>query len=319
MPGERICMVVPCYNEEIALPLFIDKMQEVRKNLQDKLGLGLEYIFVDDGSTDGTSVFLKRYCAEDPNAHYIRLSRNFGKEAAIYAGLRASKADLTGLIDCDLQDPPELLVEMAEAILREGYDCGAARRVSRTGEPVVRSLFAKCFYRFMDIFTNTAIPDGARDFRLMNRNMCDAVLRLCEYNRFSKGIFSWVGFDTKWIAYENRQRVAGSTKWSFRKLSRYAFDGIIGFTVRPLEIAAWAGVFFFVLSFVGILFVVIRKILFGDPVAGWPSMVCIILFCSGVQLFCTGIIGEYLAKTYVEVKRRPICIIKETDIKDFKL
>ena len=310
----RLCLIVPCHNEEDVLPLFRQECGRVLRQMKETNGLDTCCLFIDDGSTDGTLALLRKFHAEDPEGvRYISFSRNFGKEAAIYAGICESDGDFTAVMDADLQDPPSFLPVMLKALTEEGYDCAAARRMDRSGEPPVRSWFAERFYRIINHASRTHIEEGARDFRMMTRQMTDAVKSMAEYNRFSKGIFSWVGFNTKWIPYENVNRAAGKTKWSFRSLSYYAIDGIVGFTTKPLEIAAWLGMLFFMMSVIGILFVIARKLLFGDPVSGWPSLVCIILFCSGVQLFCTGIIGQYLAKTYIEVKNRPVYIVKETE------
>ncbi|HCK87889.1 MAG TPA: glycosyltransferase [Erysipelotrichaceae bacterium] len=309
----RLCLIVPCHNEEEVLPLFTEECAKVFPVLKETYDVDTEFLFVDDGSTDGTLKYLRSYVQSHEGARYISFSRNFGKEAAMYAGICESDADFTGIMDADLQDPPSFLPKMMKAILEEGYDCAAARRSDRKGEPPVRSWFAARFYKIINHATRTHIEEGARDFRIMTRQMTEAVKSMSEYNRFSKGIFSWVGFSTKWIPYENVNRAAGKTKWSFRSLSYYALDGIVGFTVKPLEYAAWIGMAFFLISLIGIIFVIVRKLLFGDPVSGWPSLVCIILFCSGIQLFCTGIIGQYLAKTYIEVKNRPVYIIRETE------
>ncbi len=304
-----LSIVVPCFNEEEVLPYY---RKEIEKTLS-ALKIDYEIIFVDDGSKDGTLALLRQYALSDSRLKYISFSRNFGKEAGLYAGLKRAEGDLVCVMDCDLQDPPSLLKEMIETVESGEYDCCATRRITRKGEPPVRSFFARMFYRLVNHGSDTQIMDGARDYRVMNRKMCDAVLSMSEYNRFSKGIFSWVGFNTKWIQYENVERKAGRTSWSFRSLFYYAIDGLVGYTTRPLEIAAWFGIFFFVLSIIGIIFIIVRKLLFGDPVAGWPSLVVIILFCSGIQLLCTGIIGEYLAKTYLEVKKRPVYIEKESE------
>ena len=264
-------------------------------------------------SRDGTLRVARELHAQDPRVRYVSFSRNFGKEAGIYAGLQAAKGDYVATMDADLQDPPALLPQMLDTLLTGEYDCAATRRTTRKGEPPLRSWFARKFYQIINKMSDTEIVDGARDFRLMSRKMTDAVLSMAEYNRFSKGIFSWVGFKTKWFDYENIERVAGTTKWNFWGLFKYSIEGIVGFSTTPLLIAAGAGVLFCILAFIGILFVVVRALMFGDPTSGWPSMVCIILLCSGVQLFCTGIVGEYLAKTYLEVKHRPIYIVAETE------
>ena len=308
-----ISLVVPSYNEEEAMPLFYAEADRVAAGLKQSHGADVEIIFVDDGSKDGTLRVARELHDRDPRVRYVSFSRNFGKEAAIYAGLKAAAGDYVATLDADLQDPPALLPQMLDALLTGDYDCAATRRTTRKGEPPVRSWFARKFYQIINRLGDTEIVDGARDYRLMSRKMVDAVLTMSEYNRFSKGIFSWVGFSTKWFDYENIERVAGQTKWNFWGLFEYSIEGIVGFSTAPLVLAAGAGVVFCVAAFIGILFVVVRALVFGDPTAGWPSTVCIILLCSGVQLFCLGIVGEYLAKTYLEVKHRPIYIEKETE------
>ena len=308
-----ISLIVPCYNEEEAMPLFYQEAARVAAQMEKSHGAEFEIIFVDDGSKDGTLRVARELHDADPRVRYVSFSRNFGKEAGIYAGLKAAKGDYVATLDADLQDPPALLPDMLDALLTGDYDCAATRRTTREGEPPVRSWFARMFYRIINKMSDTEIVDGARDFRLMSRRMVDAVLEMSEYNRFSKGIFSWVGFKTKWFAYQNVERVAGQTKWNFWSLFKYSIEGIVGFSTQPLVMAALAGVIFCLAAFVGIIFVVVRALIFGDPTAGWPSMVCIMLLCSGVQLFCLGIVGEYLAKTYLEVKHRPIYITRETE------
>ena len=308
-----ISLIVPCYNEEEAMPLFYKEASRVAAEMKASHGAEFEFIFVDDGSRDGTLRVARALHAQDPRVRYVSFSRNFGKEAGIYAGLQAAKGDYVATMDADLQDPPALLPQMLDTLLTGEYDCAATRRTTRKGEPPLRSWFARKFYQIINKMSDTEIVVGARDFRLMSRKMTDAVLSMAEYNRFSKGIFSWVGFKTKWFDYENIERVAGTTKWNFWGLFKYSIEGIVGFSTTPLLIAAGAGVLFCILAFIGILFVVVRALMFGDPTSGWPSMVCIILLCSGVQLFCTGIVGEYLAKTYLEVKHRPIYIVAETE------
>lgn len=305
-----LSVVVPCYNEEKALPFFYEEIIRISAALKEKYGLETEYWFVDDGSRDGTLALVKKLHAEDSRVHYVSFSRNFGKEAAIYAGLEAARGDYVTLMDADLQDPPELLPEMFEAVTG-GFDCAATRRVDRKGEPPVRSFFARCFYRLINRISKTEIVDGARDFRLMTRQMVDAILSMSEVNRFSKGIFGWVGFKTKWIEFENVERVAGETKWSFWKLFLYSINGIVAFSTAPLAIASIAGILFCGLAFLALLFIFIRALAWGDPVAGWPSMVCIILLVGGIQLFSIGVLGQYLSKTYLETKRRPVYIAKE--------
>lgn len=273
--------------------------------------LDFELIFVDDGSSDSTLEVCKNLSKEDKRVKFLSFSRNFGKEAGIYAGLNKSTGDYVTLMDVDLQDPPELLPKMYNLIKEEGYDSVGTRRVTRKGEPPIRSFFARCFYKLINKMSKTEMVDGARDYRLMTRQMVNSILEMKEYNRYSKGLFSFVGYKTKWIEYENRERVAGETKWSFWKLVIYALDGIIAFSTTPLWIAAIIGLLFCLVSFIAILIIVIKTLVFGDPVGGWPSMVCIIFFVSGIQLFCVGIIGAYLSKTYLETKHRPIYIIKE--------
>lgn len=307
-----ISLIVPCYNEEEALPLFYAEAARAAGEMAKSHGASFEFIFVDDGSTDGTLAAAKALRARDDRVRYLSFSRNFGKEAAIFAGLQAAKGDYAALLDADLQDPPALLPQMLDALLSGEYDCAATRRTTRKGEPPVRSFFARLFYRLIHRMSDTEIVDGARDFRLMSRRVVDAVLSLGEYNRFSKGIFGWVGFRTKWFSYENIERAAGKTKWSFWKLFRYSIEGIVGFSTAPLAVAALLGILFCVLALVMILVIILRTLIFGDPTSGWPSLVCIILLCSGVQLFCVGVLGEYLAKTYLEVKRRPLYLLRES-------
>jgi len=305
-----LTVIVPCYNEEENVPLFYEELMKNEPFLAEK-GMELELLYVDDGSTDKTVPEIKKLRERDPRVHLVSFSRNFGKEAAIYAGLENSRGDYVVMMDVDLQDPPSLLPEMFSYI-QEGYDSVATRRVSRKGEPPIRSFFARMFYRLMKKISKTEIMDGARDYRLMTRQMADAILSMPEYNRFTKGIFGWVGFKTKWIEYENVERARGETKWSFWKLFLYSLDGICAFSTAPLMLASIMGVFFCVVAFLMIVFIIVRKMIFGDPVSGWPSLVCIILMTSGVQFFCTGIVGQYLAKTYMEVKRRPIYLIRES-------
>ena len=304
-----LTVIVPCYNEEENVPLFYRELMENQDFFAER-GVELELLYVDDGSGDGTVAAVRRLREEDGRVHLLSLSRNFGKEAAMYAGLEHAGGDYVVVMDVDLQDPPSLLPEMF-SWLEEGYDSVATRRVSRKGEPPVRSLFARMFYRLMKKISRTEIMDGARDYRLMTRQMVDAILSMPEYNRFSKGIFGWVGFRTKWLEFENVERAKGESKWSFWKLFLYSLDGIAAFSTVPLMLASVMGVFFCVVAFLMIVFIIVRKLLFGDPVSGWPSLVCIILMVSGVQFFCTGILGQYLAKTYMEVKRRPIYLVKE--------
>lgn len=312
---EKISVVVSCYNEEKALPLFYEEMERVRK--KDFEGIvEFEYIFVNDGSKDNTLKIIKELNQKDPKVRYISFSRNFGKEAAMYAGLEAAEGDYVTLMDADLQDPPALLKQMYDAIKNEGYDSVGTRRVTRKGEPPIRSFFARMFYKIINKMSNIEMVDGARDYRLMKRQVVDSIISLKEYNRYSKGLFSFVGFDTKWIEYENVERVAGETKWSFRKLFKYALEGITAFSTTPLIFSSIVGLIFCLVAFIAIIFIIVKTLVYGDPTAGWPSMACIIVFVSGIQLFTIGIIGQYLSKTYLEVKKRPIYIIKETE-KDY--
>ena len=308
-----LSIVVPCYNEEKALPYFYDEINKISKDMGRKYRLEFEFVFVDDGSKDNTANILKNMADTDSRVKFISFSRNFGKEAALLAGLQYSSGDYTAVMDADLQDPPEMLIDMYEALTNEDYDCAAARRVTRKGEPKIRSWFAKKFYKLINKISNADIEDGARDFRLMKRCVVDAILSMKEYNRFSKGIFGWVGFKTKWIDYENVKRVAGDTKWSFTKLLLYSIDGIVAFSTVPLSVAAFLGNLFCFIAFVMILVIITKTLIWGDPVAGYPSMVCIIFLLSGVQLFTIGILGQYIAKTYMETKHRPQFIIRETN------
>jgi glycosyltransferase involved in cell wall biosynthesis len=302
-----LSLVVPCFNEEAAIPLFYAEAVKLCASLSEQF----EVIFVDDGSNDNTLSILRQLANQDKHIHYISLSRNFGKEAAMLAGLQAARGEYIALLDVDGQDPLSFIPQMLEAVASGEYDCAETRRVTRTGEPQVRSFFARRFYALMRKITDVEILDGARDFRLMNRKYLDALLTLQERNRFSKGIFPWIGFKIKWFEYENIKRAAGTTKWSFRKLFLYSLDGIIAFSTKPLAIASVAGVLLFITAFLFIIFIVIRKIIYGDPVTGWASTVCIILFSSGIQLFTIGIMGQYTAKIYSEVKKRPHYIIRE--------
>lgn len=304
-----LSVIVPCYDEEENIRDFYD---ELFKNAPffDKKEIDVELIYVDDGSKDHTVEEIRKLHGEDDRVHMVSFSRNFGKEAAIYAGLQKSKGDLVVLMDADLQDPPSLLPEMYEYI-EQGYDSVATRRVTRKGEPPVRSFFARMFYRIMNKISKTEIVDGARDYRLMTRQVVDAILAMTEYNRFTKGIFGWVGYETKWLEYENIERRKGETKWSFWKLFAYSLEGITAFSTMPLTVAAVMGALFCAAAFIMIIVIIIKTLIFGDPTSGWPSMVCIILFVGGVQLFCLGIVGQYLSKTYMEVKKRPIYLVKE--------
>ena len=304
-----LTVIVPCMNEEEAIPLFYDELISKTGFLSGR-GIGLKIIFIDDGSTDGTVSAVRALHDKDERVHLISFSRNFGKEAAMYAGLKASDSEYTVIMDADLQDPPALLEEMFSYI-DEGYDSVATRRVTRKGEPPIRSFFARRFYKLMRKLSDTEIMDGARDYRLMTRQFVDSVLAMTEYNRFTKGIFGWVGFKTKWIDFENVDRSAGKTKWSFWGLVSYSLEGITAFSTKPLVISSLIGIFFCFLAFVMVIFIVVRKLVFGDPVAGWASTITIIVFLSGVQFFCTGILGQYIAKAYLEVKNRPLYLKDE--------
>ena len=303
-----LSVVVPCFNEEAALPFFWAEFSRVREAMD---GFDLELILVDDGSTDETLRVMKGLADRDPRVRYVSFSRNFGKESALFAGLEAAKGDFVATLDADLQDPPALLPEMMESLLDGKFDCAATRRVSRKGEPPIRSFFARLFYRIMAKISDAHIVDGARDFRLMTRQMVDAILSLREYNRFSKGIFSWVGFKTRWFEYENVERVAGETKWSFWKLFLYSLEGIVAFSTAPLVLASVAGFVFCLAAFATICVVIAKTLIWGEPVTGYPSMMSVILFIGGIQLFSVGIVGQYVAKTYLETKKRPIYIVKE--------
>ena len=310
-----ISIIIPCYNEEDSITYFYDAITKQSAVMQNKYKVDFEYLFINDGSRDNTLNIIKEYAKKDERVKYISFSRNFGKEAAIYAGLKNADGDFVAVMDADLQDPPYMLEEMYKSIINEGYDCAAARRVDRKGEPPVRSFFARMFYKLINKISNANIVDGARDYRLMTRQMVDAILEMGEYNRFSKGIFGWVGFDTKWLEYENTERAAGETKWSFWKLFLYSLDGIVAFSTAPLAIASVIGFIFCIIAFIMILVIIAKTLIWGDPVAGYPSLVCIIFFVAGVQMFCIGILGQYISKTYMETKKRPIYILKESNIK----
>lgn len=307
---KKISIIVPSYNEEEAIPLFYKEIDKVSKDMS----IDFEFIFVNDGSKDKTLEIVKELSKKDKRVKYIHFSRNFGKEAAMMAGLEYSSGDYVAIMDADLQDPPALLPEMLRLINEEGYDCVGTRRVTRKGEPPIRSFFARMFYKIINKMSKTEMVDGARDYRLMTRQMVNSILELKEYNRYSKGLFSFVGYNTKWLEYENIERVAGETKWSFWKLFKYAIEGIVAFSTMPLTIAAFIGILFCLISFVMIIVIIAKTLIFGDPTSGWPSLVCIIFFVSGIQLFCLGIMGEYLSKTYLETKKRPIYIVKETNV-----
>lgn len=304
-----LSIIVPCYNEEESVPLFYKEALKLEAFFHQK-DVELEFIFVDDGSKDNTAGSVKALHEKDERVHLISFSRNFGKEAAILAGLEKAKGDFTVLMDADLQDPPAILPEMY-GYIEQGYDSVATRRVDRKGEPPIRSFFARRFYGLMRRISKTEIVDGARDYRLMTRQVTDAILAMKEYNRFSKGIFGWVGYKTKWMEYENVQRVAGETKWSFWKLFLYSLDGIMAFSTVPLSIASFFGIMFCAVAFIFMTFIFVRALIYGDPVAGWPSTVCIISFIGGVQLLCLGIMGQYMSKLYMEVKDRPKYLVKD--------
>ncbi len=311
----KISVVVPCCNEEEVLPLFYAEAVRVAAEMPY---VDFEFVFIDDGSSDRTLPLLRKLSSEDGRVRFVSFSRNFGKEAGMLAGLRASTGDYVAVMDADLQHPPEMLKEMYKAVSPvrdggEGYDCAAAQRVTREGEPPVRSFFSRMFYKLIGKISETDFVEGACDYRLMRRAMVDAVLSMPEYNRFTKGIFSWVGFKTRWIPFENVGRAAGETKWSMWKLFRYSLEGIVAFSTAPLAIASALGVLMCVIGFFAVCFIVVKAVMFGDPTGWWPSMMCAILFLSGIQLFCMGILGQYIAKTYMETKRRPVYVVKETE------
>ena len=310
---KKISIIVPCYNEEKAIPFFYEEITKVTKELK----YDFEYIFVNDGSKDKTIQIIKEYAQKDKKVKYIHFSRNFGKEAAMYAGLDLSSGDYISIMDADLQDPPSLLPEMIKILEDKNtdYDCVGTRRVTRKGEPPIRSFFARMFYKLINKMSKIEMVDGARDYRLMTRQMVNSILELKEYNRYSKGLFQFVGYNTKWLEYENVERVAGETKWSFWKLFLYAIEGIIAFSTVPLAISSILGLLLCIIAFAMIIVIIAKTLIYGDPTSGWPSLVCIIFFCSGIQLFCLGIMGQYLSKTYLETKKRPIYILKETNIK----
>lgn len=306
----ELSLIVPCYEEEAAIPIFYEETTKVLNTMS----CGYEILFINDGSKDGTLQAIEELALIDTHIRYISFSRNFGKEAAMYAGFSNIRGEYVAVMDVDLQDPPSLLPEMMRIIQEEQYDSVATRRVTRKGEPAIKSMFARMFYRMINRISDADIADGARDFRLMKRQMADVIVEMGEYNRFSKGIFGWIGFKNYWLPFENQERVAGESKWSFWKLMKYALDGIINFSQAPLSIASWFGIFMTLVSFLFIIFIVVRKLLFGDPVTGWASLVCIITLIGGIQLFCMGVIGQYIAKTYLEVKKRPHYIVDKSNI-----
>ena len=308
-----VSIIVPCYNEEAALPYFLKEIKKTETEMHTAYGCRFELIFINDGSKDHTLSVLRDFAKNDPTVRYLSFSRNFGKESAMYAGLKHASGDYVVLMDADLQHPPSMLSEMYEGLQSREYDCVAARRMNRNGEPPLRSFFARMFYKLINRISDTEIVDGACDFRMMTRQMVDAILSMGEYNRFSKGIFGWVGFRTKWLPYENVERVAGETKWSFWSLLLYSMQGIVGFSTVPLALASVLGVFLCVIALIMVIYIIIKTLLFGDPVSGWPSLACMVMFMGGIQLFCIGILGQYLAKTYLETKHRPIYILAETN------
>ena len=310
MSKDIISIVVPCHNEEEMVPIFHKEITAVSEQLPDAV---FEMIFVNDGSKDATLAELKRLASLDERVHYLSFSRNFGKEAAMVAGLRHATGNYVAVMDADLQDPPAMLVEMVALIRTGEYDCIGTKRLDRKGEPPIRSFFARQFYQLINRISDTEIVDGARDFRLMTRQMVDAVLDMTEYNSFSKGIFSWVGFETKYLSYENQERVAGKTTWSFWSLFKYSLDGIVAFSEAPLAIAAFTGFLSFAVAILAALILTVRTLVFGNATSGWTSLIVIILGMGGLQLLCLGILGKYLGKTFMETKRRPLYILKETD------
>lgn len=307
-----VSIIVPCYNEEAALPYFLKEIKKTEAELHDAYGCRFELIFINDGSKDHTLSVLRDFAKDDPSVRYLSFSRNFGKEAAMYAGLKHATGSYVAIMDADLQHPPSMLSEMYEGLQSGEYDCVAARRMNRNGEPPLRSFFARCFYKLINKISDTEIVDGACDFRMMTRQMVDAILSMGEYNRFSKGIFGWVGFRTNWLPYKNVERVAGETKWSFWSLLLYSMQGIVGFSTVPLALASVLGVALCIMALIMVIYIIIKTLLFGDPVSGWPSLACMVMFMGGIQLFCIGILGQYLAKTYLETKHRPIYILAET-------
>ena len=315
MSKGKVSIVVPMYNEQESLEILYQELNRVTDTIKD---YKFAYLFVNDGSKDNTLQEIQRLATADDRVRYVSFSRNFGKEAALYAGLSNADGDYIATMDADLQDPPSLLPQMLAMIESQDCDNVATRRVNRKGEPPIRSFFARCFYKLMRRLSNIDIADGARDYRLMSRAMVDSILSVSEYNRFSKGIFAWVGYETRWLEFENVERSAGETKWSFWKLVRYSIDGIINFSNTPLQISSYLGMILTIVSFIAIIVEVIRALVFGDPVAGWPSLVCIITFIGGIELFCMGIMGQYIAKTYMEVKHRPHYIVKESNCKNTK-
>lgn len=311
-----LSLVIPCYNEEKSLPYLYEELTRVLAEIEPEFMV--EMIFINDGSKDRSLSILKELAEQDKRVSYLSFSRNFGKEAAMYAGFCNAHGDYVAVMDADLQDPPALLPQMLKILQSGEFDSVATRRVNRAGEPKIRSWFARRFYQLINHISDADVVDGARDFRLMKREMVDAIVSMCEYNRFSKGIFGWIGFRTYWLPYENVERIAGETKWSFWKLFKYAVDGIINFSHIPLSISSWFGMFMTVIAFIMLIFIVVRRLVFGDPVAGWASLICVIVFIGGIQLFCIGIMGQYIAKTYMETKKRPHYIVSESNREDVK-
>ena len=305
---------MPCYNEQEVLPIFYNETCKVI----EKMDADFEFIFIDDGSKDNTVLIMRELAEKDDRVFYYSFSRNFGKEAGIYAGLSNAKGDICVVMDADMQDPLSLLPQMYDAIINEGYDLVATCRETREGEPPVRAFFARLFYKIINKISDADIKDGARDFRMMSRKMVDSIIELGEYNRFSKGIFGWVGFKTKWLPYENIERAAGNTKWSFWKLFKYSLDGIVNFSSAPLYISSLIGILFCIIAFISTIFFFVRRLMFGDPVTGWASTACIITFIGGIQLFCVGVLGQYIARMYLETKNRPKYIVRETNRKEEK-
>lgn len=306
-----LSVVVPCYNEEAVLPVFYQEVTKIATRMEKEVEF--EFVFVDDGSSDGTLAEIEKLAASDKRVRFVSFSRNFGKEAGLLAGLEYAKGDFVATMDADLQDPPSLLPRMYDYVRDDEYDCVGTRRVNRAGEPPIRSFFARIFYKLINKMSKIEMVDGARDFRLMSRQMVNAIISMPEYNRYSKGLFSFVGFKTKWLEYENVQRAAGETHWSFWKLFVYAIDGICAFSTVPLVVAAVLGLVFCLVAFIMVIIIVVKTIIYGDPVGGWPSMICVVLMMGGLQLLALGVIGEYLAKMYLETKRRPVYIVRKTE------
>lgn len=310
MGKEKISIIVPCYNEEDALPIFYKEINRVSKEMKS---VDFEFLFINDGSRDKTLDILRDLSKKDKRVRFISFSRNFGKEAGMYAGLENATGDYVAIMDADMQDPPEMVKTMYDSIQNEGYDCVALYTKNHKDYSFIRKFFTKCWYKLIGMISSTPQVPGARDFRLMKRKMVDAIISMGEYNRYSKGIFSFVGFNTKWIDYTAPGRVAGVTKWSFWKLFKYALEGILAFSTTPLILAALVGLIFCLIAFIVIVFIIVRTLVWGDPVSGWPSLACIVIFVGGLQLFFFGIMGMYMSRLYLEVKKRPIYIISETE------